>query len=178
MHVPLKPRKATPTTTTEVRTLPSHLQQPEAGNHVNHGEEGAGHEGSGADPAQVTAAAADEAAVTPDATSTPVQTGSGNPHTHSRSHSTADLFITPTTSPNLTPPPSPRSNVVKRIGERVSAEKADVGRKHETFFSSLSYKFQDVELGDGEGIPTEQFLECCRAVLPFFGQSMSGAGQW
>ena len=38
---------------------------------------------------------------------------------HSRSHSTSDLFITPTSSPRLTPPPSCRPAI---IGERVLAE--------------------------------------------------------
>jgi hypothetical protein len=52
----------------------------------------------------------------------------------------------------------------------VAARSADVGRKHETFFSSLSIKFEDLGLEKKEGIPSRQFLECCKAVLPFFGK--------
>ena len=95
--------------------------------------------------------------------------------THSRSHSTSDYFVTPTSSPRLTPPTSPRPHMPPsprpaRIGDRVASSSANSGRHHETFFSSLPAKFEDLELQSGEHIPTQQFLLCCQAVLPFFGE--------
>lgn len=97
------------------------------------------------------------------------QTDSGTARNESRYYSTSDFFVTPASSPHLTPPPSPRP---ARIGDRVAAKSADLGRRHQTFFSSLPAKFADIELLEGEGIPSEQFLRCCQAVLPFFGESL------
>lgn len=100
---------------------------------------------------------------------------------HSRNQSTlsnSDHFITPSSSPRLTPPSSPTPSGGRRplrIGDRVGAGEANKGRKHETFFSSLPEKFQDLELLEGAGqgeelVPSEQFLQSCEAVLPFFGE--------
>ena len=33
-------------------------------------------------------------------------------------------------------------------------------------------RFEDLVLSDGEGIPTPDFLSACRAVVPFFGESL------
>ena len=79
-----------------------------------------------------------------------------------RSHSTSDFFVTPTSSP---PPSRPA-----RIGDRVTVESANSARRHETFFSSLPDKFECLELETKDGIPSQQFLQCCQAVLPFFGK--------
>lgn len=101
------------------------------------------------------------------------KTGSGiaqSDSKHSRSHSTSDCFVTPASSPRLTPPSSPpaRDSRSNRVGDRVAAKSADIGRRHETFFSSLPAKFENLELETMDGIPSKQFLECCRAILPFF----------
>lgn len=92
----------------------------------------------------------------------------------SGSHSTSDVFITPTSSPRLTPPsspsPAPSHSRPSRIGDRVVVQRSGPARRHETFFSSLSVKFEDLELQEVEQIPTLEFLQCCEAVLPFFGE--------
>ena len=109
------------------------------------------------------------------------QSDSGGGRAQSCSHSTPDFFMTPTSSPRLTPPLSPHLHsylarplpsfpAPARIGDRVAAKNADIGRRHETFFSSLPAKFADIKLLEGNGIPSEPFLQCCRAVLPFFGE--------
>lgn len=99
---------------------------------------------------------------------------------HSRTHSTSDYFVTPTSSPRLTPPPTPpaRNLHSNRIGDRVAAKSADVGRRHETFFSSLPAKFENLELEAMDGIPTEQFLKCCQDLLPFFGEHSHYCSPW
>lgn len=152
-----KQKKTTPTTEKAAlsvgKPLPSHLLQHNSGNHVNFEKKVVVHEGDGAGGTDMTAEAGSNVS----------QADSGSPHT------TSDFFLTPTSSPQLTPPLSRPS----RIGDRVNAESAESGRRHETFFSSLSSKFQDVELLEGEElIPTEQFLQCCQNVLPFFGKCM------
>ena len=81
---------------------------------------------------------------------------------HSRSHSTSDHFITPTTSPQPTPPLC--------IKDRITVDDGESARRHETFFSSLPTKFQDLVLEEKDGIPSEAFLQSCQAVLPFFGK--------
>ena len=86
---------------------------------------------------------------------------------HSRSHSTSDFYVTPVSSPPPSPDlPHPRE---RRIKDRIKVADADEGRRHHTFFSSLSVKFEDMEVEDGDFIPTQPFLQRCQLLLPFFG---------
>ena len=40
----------------------------------------------------------------------------------------------------------------------------------ETFFFKAPKKFEDMVLLENDRIPTAEFLECCEAVVPFFGK--------
>ena len=96
--------------------------------------------------------------------------------THRRMNS--DLFMTPVSSPQPTPPPSPQpeqgaeniSRIGDRVRHRINQQEMNTERKTETFFSKAPQKFEDLVLVDGERIPTAEFLDCCRAVVPFFGE--------
>ncbi len=186
----LPARKATPTHPTVAmptlrKTLPVHLVKPAP---VDKGR-GSGTRGTGPTTQSETEGKSPADGKPPADSKSP--SSIGNPprndvtlspvSNHSRNqsaHSNSDYFITPTSSPRLTPPHSPTPSggrCSKRIGDRVSAVESDRGRKHETFFSSLPFKFQDIELLEGAGlgeelVPSEKFLQCCEAVLPFFGK--------
>ncbi|XP_069505017.1 pleckstrin homology domain-containing family A member 8 [Ambystoma mexicanum] len=48
-------------------------------------------------------------------------------------------------------------------------EKRDLGDRIEdvqTFFSIMNYRFNDIQLLEGEGIPTQAFLDACYAIVP------------
>ena len=180
----------TPTSATPIlrKTLPAHLTKPTVGD--------VGGRGTQASPSHDTGTRDEGVTNTDEKSETPPINGQSpaegisptndvtDPGKHSRNqsaHSNSDYFITPTSSPRLTPPSSPTpsgGSRPMRIGARVGAGKADKGRRHETFFSSLPEKFQDLELLEGVGqgeelVPSEQFLQCCEAVLPFFGEPVS-----
>ena len=87
-----------------------------------------------------------------------------------QSHSNSDSFITPTSSPVNTPPLSPPPPSLK-IKDRISVKSDRSARTHKTFFSSLPFQFQDLELEELDQIPSEPFLQCCQTVLPFFGKT-------
>ena len=93
--------------------------------------------------------------------------------THRRTNS--DFFVTPSSSP----PPSPGHErhpqpIPARVGDRLSRGDASPGeRLMDTFFSRAPKKFEDLELIENDQIPTAEFLECCRGVLPFFGKFTS-----
>ena len=91
--------------------------------------------------------------------------------THRRNNS--DFFVTPTSSP----PASPRLSshiapVPARVGDRISSSREErvTERLLETFFSRAPKKFEDLVLIENDQIPTANFLECCEAVVPFFGK--------
>ncbi|XP_076593239.1 pleckstrin homology domain-containing family A member 8 [Chaetodon auriga] len=48
---------------------------------------------------------------------------------------------------------------------RGSAEPEDT-EQVETFFSTMSHRFSDIRLDDGNGIPTQEFLDSCYAIVP------------
>jgi pleckstrin family protein A (phosphoinositide binding specific) protein 8 len=50
-----------------------------------------------------------------------------------------------------------------------------VSSKFQSFFSKTSHKFEDLVLSEGDGIPTVEFLDSCRAVVPFFDTLSSTA---
>ncbi|XP_070822522.1 pleckstrin homology domain-containing family A member 8 [Chaetodon trifascialis] len=54
-----------------------------------------------------------------------------------------------------------------RAGEtcRDSAEPEDT-EQVETFFSTMSHRFSDIRLDDDNGIPTQEFLDSCYAIVP------------
>lgn len=83
--------------------------------------------------------------------------------THHRNNS--DFFVTPSSSP----PASPR--LAARVGHRTPSRTATVTQRSlHTFFSKAPKKFEDILLVENNQIPTVDFLECCRAVVPFFGE--------
>lgn len=83
--------------------------------------------------------------------------------THHRNNS--DFFVTPSSSP----PASPR--LAARVGHRIPSRTAIVTQRSlQTFFSKAPKKFEDILLVENDQIPTADFLECCRAVVPFFGE--------
>ena len=83
--------------------------------------------------------------------------------THHRNNS--DFFVTPSSSP----PASPR--LPARVGNRTPSRTAIVTQRSlQTFFSKSQKKFEDILLVENNQIPTVDFLECCRAVIPFFGK--------
>lgn len=82
---------------------------------------------------------------------------------HHRNNS--DFFVTPSSSP----PASPR--LPARVGNRTPSRTAIVTQRSlQTFFSKSPKKFEDILLVENNQIPTVDFLECCRAVIPFFGK--------
>lgn len=86
--------------------------------------------------------------------------------THRRNNS--DFFVTPSSSP----PASPR--LAARVGHRTPSKITTVTeRSLQTFFSKAPKKFEDILLLENDQIPTVDFLECCRAVVPFFGKSLA-----
>ena len=90
--------------------------------------------------------------------------------THRRTNS--DFFVTPSSSPPASPGhqrhPQP---LPARVGDRVSPGDTSSGeRLMDTFFSRAPKKFEDLVLIENDQIPTAEFLECCRCVLPFFGK--------
>nr|XP_020493034.1 pleckstrin homology domain-containing family A member 8 isoform X2 [Labrus bergylta] len=46
-----------------------------------------------------------------------------------------------------------------------STEQEDTGQV-ETFFSTMSHRFSDIRLDDDNGIPTQEFLDSCYAIVP------------
>ena len=83
--------------------------------------------------------------------------------THRRNNS--DFFVTPSSSP----PGSPK--LAARVGHRAPSRPAIVTQRSlQTFFSKAPKKFEDIVLVENDQIPTVNFLECCRAVVPFFGE--------
>ncbi|XP_062425254.1 pleckstrin homology domain-containing family A member 8 isoform X1 [Rhea pennata] len=51
-------------------------------------------------------------------------------------------------------------------GLTLSCEEDRNGKDFPTFFSVMSNRFSDIELREEEGIPTEEFLESCYAIVP------------
>eukprot|EP00079_Xenopus_tropicalis_P009093 XP_002932833.2 PREDICTED: pleckstrin homology domain-containing family A member 8 isoform X1 [Xenopus tropicalis] len=43
---------------------------------------------------------------------------------------------------------------------------AEADENVKTFFSTMTHRFNDINLEDGEGIPTERFLDSCYAIVP------------
>ena len=83
--------------------------------------------------------------------------------THHRNNS--DFFVTPSSSP----PASPL--LAARVGHRAPSRTLRASeRLLESFFSKAPKKFEDILLVENDQIPTVDFLECCRAVVPFFGE--------
>ena len=84
---------------------------------------------------------------------------------HHRSNS--DFFVTPSSSP----PSSPR--LAARVSQRAPSRPVRVGQRSiQTFFSKAPNKFEDIVLVENDRIPTVEFLECCKAVVPFLGKSL------
>ena len=105
-------------------------------------------------------------------TELPTYSGSNVPYSsskHSRSHSTSDFYVTPVSSPPPSPD-GPHLSKERRVKHRIKAPDAEDGRRHQTFFSSLTVKFEDMELEEEDGIPTQPFLHRCQILLPFFGE--------
>ncbi|XP_029958389.1 pleckstrin homology domain-containing family A member 8 [Salarias fasciatus] len=50
-------------------------------------------------------------------------------------------------------------------GAKDSAEAEDT-EQVETFFSTMSHRFSDISLDDDNGIPTQEFLDSCYAIVP------------
>ncbi|OCT75832.1 pleckstrin homology domain-containing family A member 8 [Xenopus laevis] len=51
-------------------------------------------------------------------------------------------------------------------GDEDEGEGAEADEILETFFSTMTHRFNDISLEDGEGIPTERFLDSCYAIVP------------
>lgn len=43
----------------------------------------------------------------------------------------------------------------------------------ETFFSTMSHRFSDLRLDDDNGIPTQEFLDSCYAIVPVLGRPVT-----
>ena len=89
--------------------------------------------------------------------------------THRRTNS--DFFVTPISSPPPSPIiPSQTRSAPARVGDRVPAREARLSERIlDSFFSKVPNKFEGLVLEEKDQIPTQEFLECCRAVVPFFG---------
>ena len=94
--------------------------------------------------------------------------------THHRNNS--DFFVTPSSSPPASPKlplhthahtrPNPA-----RVGNRAPSREVRLSERIlDTFFSRVPTKFEDLLLVESSQIPTAEFLECCRTVVPFFGE--------
>ncbi|KAK9513665.1 hypothetical protein VZT92_027180 [Zoarces viviparus] len=61
----------------------------------------------------------------------------------------------------------PDQEEARREGEtsRDSPDSEDT-EQVETFFSTMSHRFSDIRLDDGNGIPTQEFLDSCYALVP------------
>ncbi|CAK6960517.1 pleckstrin homology domain-containing family A member 8 [Scomber scombrus] len=62
----------------------------------------------------------------------------------------------------------------QREGEmsRDSTEPEDT-EEVETFFSTMSHRFSDLRLDDDNGIPTQEFLDSCYAIVPVLGRPVT-----
>ncbi|KAM3613534.1 uncharacterized protein V6R79_001036 [Siganus canaliculatus] len=50
------------------------------------------------------------------------------------------------------------------------AAEPDDTEQVETFFSTMSHRFSDIRLDDDNGIPTQEFLDSCYAIVPVLGR--------
>ncbi|XP_068613855.1 pleckstrin homology domain-containing family A member 8 [Brachionichthys hirsutus] len=51
-------------------------------------------------------------------------------------------------------------------GETCRDSESEDEEQVETFFSTMSHRFSDISLDDGNGIPTQEFLDSCYAIVP------------
>ncbi|XP_020792880.1 pleckstrin homology domain-containing family A member 8 isoform X1 [Boleophthalmus pectinirostris] len=54
----------------------------------------------------------------------------------------------------------PEGNQLQDVAESEDSEQVD------TFFSTMSHRFSDINLDDDNGIPTQEFLDSCYAIVP------------
>ncbi|KGL81221.1 Pleckstrin homology domain-containing family A member 8, partial [Tinamus guttatus] len=59
-----------------------------------------------------------------------------------------------------------QSETDSMCGSTLSCEEDGNEKDFPTFFSVMSNRFSDIELREEEGIPTEEFLESCYAIVP------------
>ncbi|XP_057691262.1 pleckstrin homology domain-containing family A member 8 isoform X1 [Corythoichthys intestinalis] len=50
--------------------------------------------------------------------------------------------------------------------DEIFKDSAEPDEPVETFFSTMSHRFSDIELDDDNGIPTQEFLDSCYAIVP------------
>uniref|UniRef100_A0A3P9JSU8 Pleckstrin homology domain-containing family A member 8 n=1 Tax=Oryzias latipes TaxID=8090 RepID=A0A3P9JSU8_ORYLA len=58
------------------------------------------------------------------------------------------------------------ASVQEENGEEDETQKAEDTEQVETFFSTMSHRFNDIRLDDDNGIPTQEFLDSCYAIVP------------
>ncbi|KAF6739572.1 Pleckstrin homology domain-containing family A member 8 [Oryzias melastigma] len=54
----------------------------------------------------------------------------------------------------------------EETAEEDETQKAEDTEQVETFFSTMSHRFSDIRLDDDNGIPTQEFLDSCYAIVP------------
>ncbi|RVE62584.1 hypothetical protein OJAV_G00158360 [Oryzias javanicus] len=54
----------------------------------------------------------------------------------------------------------------EETAEEDKTQKAEDTEQVETFFSTMSHRFSDIRLDDDNGIPTQEFLDSCYAIVP------------
>ncbi|KAF7669462.1 hypothetical protein LDENG_00186650 [Lucifuga dentata] len=82
----------------------------------------------------------------------------------SREHDNTEVKPDQPQPPQEAPPHQEQSQNEDKPSEDL--EKPEDTEHVETFFSTMSHRFSDIRLDDDNGIPTQEFLDSCYAIVP------------